>query len=109
MIGNKTIDEHNNACEFCDEWIPANTLGGHLNCSHCGKRQSVERVVEAPPQMGRIHGQQIDAATTLLPLVTHVASGGWLEFKRNDQEWRIVEGNSFREVAMSPDRYRVAK
>lgn len=35
----RTINETENHCFYCRGWIPLNTLGGKLRCSHCNKWQ----------------------------------------------------------------------
>lgn len=39
----RTINCTSNECWHCRGWIPRNTLGGGLKCSHCGKWQPEKR------------------------------------------------------------------
>ena len=90
--------------------VVTNQLGNKY-CWHgdCMKASFKEVGIFAPPSMAGPHSKQIDDAKKLLPLVSHVASGGWLEFKHNDGYWIVVKGSSFQEVVCSPSRYRVSK
>lgn len=76
-----------------------------MSCKHIPEGEYKCRICEA----GEIRKLQMEQAAKIKPLVDHVASGGRLEFLRDDGIWNISKAGNLLQLCISPDRYRPAK